>query len=100
LKGKKIKEGMRPWIVPGSAARAGHKPEEGSLAISSRRWFDGGVAGCSMCLAMTLDQLAPGRTLRIDIQPQLRKAVRGLRGAPTFDVTRDWLPRASAPPDV
>ncbi|WP_121061230.1 3-isopropylmalate dehydratase large subunit [Chachezhania antarctica] len=60
LKGKKIKDGMRAMIVPGSGLVRAQAEEEGLAAIFEEAGFEWRLAGCSMCLAMNPDQLAPG----------------------------------------
>lgn len=60
LKGKKIKEGMRAMIVPGSGLVRAQAEEEGLAQIFIDAGFEWRLAGCSMCLAMNPDQLSPG----------------------------------------
>ncbi|SFT07291.1 3-isopropylmalate dehydratase, large subunit [Sulfitobacter marinus] len=60
LKGKKVKEGMRAMIVPGSGLVRAQAEEEGLADIFKEAGFEWRLAGCSMCLAMNPDQLAPG----------------------------------------
>jgi len=60
LKGKKIKEGMRALIVPGSGLVRAQAEEEGLDQIFLAAGFEWRLAGCSMCLAMNPDQLEPG----------------------------------------
>ena len=60
VKGKKIKDGMRAMIVPGSGLVRAQAEEEGLAAIFEEAGFEWRLAGCSMCLAMNPDQLAPG----------------------------------------
>ena len=60
LKGKKIKDGMRAMIVPGSGLVRAQAEEEGLAQIFLDAGFEWRLAGCSMCLAMNPDQLAPG----------------------------------------
>ncbi|AGI66187.1 3-isopropylmalate dehydratase LeuC [Octadecabacter antarcticus 307] len=60
LKGKKIKEGMRAMIVPGSGLVRAQAEEEGLADIFKDAGFEWRMAGCSMCLAMNPDQLAEG----------------------------------------
>ena len=54
-------------------ARRGSRPR---TRASTRSSLDAGAewrsAGCSMCLGMNPDQLAPGRAQRVDVEPQLR----------------------------
>jgi 3-isopropylmalate/(R)-2-methylmalate dehydratase large subunit len=60
LKGKKVKEGMRAMIVPGSGLVRAQAEEEGLADIFKEAGFEWRLAGCSMCLAMNPDQLKPG----------------------------------------
>ncbi len=60
LKGKKIKEGMRAMVVPGSGLVRAQAEEEGIAQVFIDAGFEWRLAGCSMCLAMNPDQLAPG----------------------------------------
>ena len=60
LKGKKIKQGMRAMVVPGSGLVRAQAEEEGLAQIFIDAGFEWRLAGCSMCLAMNPDQLSPG----------------------------------------
>ena len=60
LKGRKIKEGMRAMVVPGSGLVRAQAEEEGLADIFKSAGFEWRMAGCSMCLAMNPDQLAEG----------------------------------------
>ncbi|MEE9427465.1 MAG: aconitase family protein, partial [Paracoccaceae bacterium] len=60
VKGKKIKNGMRAMIVPGSGLVRAQAEEEGLAQIFLDAGFEWRLAGCSMCLAMNPDQLVPG----------------------------------------
>jgi len=60
LKGKKIKDGLRAMVVPGSGLVRAQAEEEGLADIFKDAGFEWRMAGCSMCLAMNPDQLAPG----------------------------------------
>ncbi|MBD3785879.1 MAG: 3-isopropylmalate dehydratase large subunit [Sphingomonadales bacterium] len=57
LKGKKIKDGMRAMVVPGSGLVRAQAEEEGIAQIFIDAGFEWRLAGCSMCLAMNPDQL-------------------------------------------
>ncbi|WP_171173005.1 3-isopropylmalate dehydratase large subunit [Ruegeria sp. HKCCD8929] len=59
VKGKKVKDGMRAMIVPGSGLVRAQAEEEGLADIFKEAGFEWRLAGCSMCLAMNPDQLAP-----------------------------------------
>ncbi|MTI01470.1 3-isopropylmalate dehydratase large subunit [Roseibium sp. RKSG952] len=60
LKGKKIKDGLRAMVVPGSGLVRAQAEEEGLAEIFKEAGFEWRLAGCSMCLAMNPDQLQPG----------------------------------------
>jgi len=60
VKGKKIKDGMRAMVVPGSGLVRKQAEEEGIAQIFTDAGFEWRLAGCSICLAMNPDQLAPG----------------------------------------
>ncbi|MCH2248183.1 MAG: 3-isopropylmalate dehydratase large subunit [Cognatishimia sp.] len=58
VKGKKIAVN-RAMIVPGSGLVRAQAEEEGLAEIFEEAGFEWRMAGCSMCLAMNPDQLAP-----------------------------------------
>ena len=58
LKGKKVKDGIRAMVVPGSGLVSAQAEEEGIADIFQEAGFEWRMAGCSMCLAMNPDQLA------------------------------------------
>ena len=60
LKGKKVKDGLRAMVVPGSGLVRAQAEEEGIAQIFIDAGFEWRMAGCSMCLAMNPDQLAEG----------------------------------------
>ncbi|WP_108484805.1 3-isopropylmalate dehydratase large subunit [Oceaniglobus ichthyenteri] len=60
LKGKKIADGMRAMVVPGSGLVRAQAEEEGIAQVFIDAGFEWRLAGCSMCLAMNPDQLEPG----------------------------------------
>jgi 3-isopropylmalate/(R)-2-methylmalate dehydratase large subunit len=60
LKGKKIRDGLRAMVVPGSGLVRAQAEEEGLADIFKAAGFEWRLAGCSMCLAMNPDQLSPG----------------------------------------
>jgi 3-isopropylmalate/(R)-2-methylmalate dehydratase large subunit len=59
LKGQKIAPGVRGMVVPGSGLVRAQAEEEGLDQIFKEAGFEWRLAGCSMCLAMNPDQLAP-----------------------------------------
>ena len=60
LEGKKVKDGMRAMVVPGSGLVRAQAEEEGLADIFKEAGFEWRLAGCSMCLAMNPDQLSEG----------------------------------------
>jgi 3-isopropylmalate/(R)-2-methylmalate dehydratase large subunit len=60
MEGRKVKAGLRAMIVPGSGLVRAQAEEEGIAAKLIEAGFDWRMAGCSMCLGMNPDQLAPG----------------------------------------
>mgnify|MGYP001501912082 CR=1 FL=1 len=59
LKGRRIAPGVRGMVVPGSGLVRAQAEEEGLAQIFLDAGFEWRMAGCSMCLAMNPDQLAP-----------------------------------------
>ena len=60
LKGRKIADNIRMLVVPGSAKVRLQAQSEGLDQIFTAAGADWREAGCSMCLGMNPDQLAPG----------------------------------------
>ncbi|MHA3913510.1 3-isopropylmalate dehydratase large subunit [Halovulum sp. GXIMD14793] len=60
MKGRKVKDGLRAMVVPGSGLVRAQAEEEGIADILKKAGFEWRLAGCSMCLAMNPDQLSPG----------------------------------------
>jgi 3-isopropylmalate/(R)-2-methylmalate dehydratase large subunit len=60
MAGRRVKEGVRAMIVPGSGLVRAQAEEEGIAQLLIEAGFDWRMAGCSMCLGMNPDQLAPG----------------------------------------
>jgi 3-isopropylmalate/(R)-2-methylmalate dehydratase large subunit len=59
-RGRKVKPGVRTLVVPGSAAVKVQAEAEGLDQVFVAAGFDWREPGCSMCLAMNPDKLAPG----------------------------------------
>ncbi len=59
-KGRKVAAGVRTLVVPGSFAVKAQAEAEGLDTIFRDAGFDWREPGCSMCLAMNPDKLAPG----------------------------------------
>jgi 3-isopropylmalate/(R)-2-methylmalate dehydratase large subunit len=60
IDGKKVADGVRMLVVPGSVRVKKQAEEEGLDKIFIAAGADWRQAGCSMCLGMNPDQLAPG----------------------------------------
>jgi 3-isopropylmalate/(R)-2-methylmalate dehydratase large subunit len=60
LQGRQVAEGTRMLVVPGSVRVALQAVEEGLDKIFTAAGAEWRHAGCSMCLGMNPDQLAPG----------------------------------------
>jgi 3-isopropylmalate/(R)-2-methylmalate dehydratase large subunit len=59
-KGRKVKDGIRAMVVPGSGLVKVQAEEEGLDAVFIEAGFDWREPGCSMCLAMNADKLSVG----------------------------------------
>jgi len=60
LKGRKIADGVRLLVVPGSMKVRQQAEQEGLHDIFTAAGGEWRQAGCSMCLGMNPDQLTPG----------------------------------------
>ena len=60
LEGRKVADGVRMLVVPGSMRVRRQAEQEGLDAIFIAAGAEWRQAGCSMCLGMNPDQLAPG----------------------------------------
>ncbi|MEM6971702.1 MAG: 3-isopropylmalate dehydratase large subunit [Pseudomonadota bacterium] len=60
MEGRRVKEGLRAMIVPGSGLVRAQAEEEGIAQKLIEAGFEWRMAGCSMCLGMNPDQLGPG----------------------------------------
>ena len=60
LKGRKVADSVRVLVVPGSMAVKAQAESEGLDKIFTEAGAQWRSAGCSMCLGMNPDQLAPG----------------------------------------
>ena len=58
--GRHVTDGMRALVVPGSFAVKKQAEAEGLDAVFTAAGFEWREPGCSMCLAMNPDKLAPG----------------------------------------
>ncbi len=60
VRGRKVKDGLRALVVPGSVAVKIQAESEGLDHVFTAAGFDWRGAGCSMCLGMNPDILQPG----------------------------------------
>jgi 3-isopropylmalate/(R)-2-methylmalate dehydratase large subunit len=60
-RGRKVAEGVRAMVVPGSGLVKAQAEEEGLDRILQEAGFEWREAGCSMCLGMNPDKLTPGQ---------------------------------------
>jgi 3-isopropylmalate/(R)-2-methylmalate dehydratase large subunit len=58
--GKRVRDGLRAMVVPGSWSVRSQAEAEGLDKVFTAAGFDWREPGCSMCLAMNPDKLAPG----------------------------------------
>jgi 3-isopropylmalate/(R)-2-methylmalate dehydratase large subunit len=61
LKGRKVADGLRVMVVPGSQDVKKQAEAEGLDRVFKEAGADWREAGCSMCIAMNGDQLQPGQ---------------------------------------
>ncbi|MEE4121416.1 MAG: 3-isopropylmalate dehydratase large subunit [Paracoccaceae bacterium] len=60
MEGRRVKDGLRAMIVPGSGLVRAQAEQEGIAQKLQEAGFEWRMAGCSMCLGMNPDQLRPG----------------------------------------
>jgi 3-isopropylmalate/(R)-2-methylmalate dehydratase large subunit len=60
VRGRKVKDGLRALVVPGSVAVKLQAEQEGLDQVFADAGFEWRGAGCSMCLGMNPDILGPG----------------------------------------
>ncbi len=60
VKGQRVADGVRMLVVPGSARVRLQAEQEGLDAVFTAAGAEWRLPGCSMCLGMNPDQLAPG----------------------------------------
>jgi 3-isopropylmalate/(R)-2-methylmalate dehydratase large subunit len=60
-RGKRVADGVRAMVVPGSGAVRIQAEQEGLADVLIQAGFEWRQPGCSMCLAMNDDVLAPGQ---------------------------------------
>jgi len=61
VEGRKVGEGVRAMVVPGSMRVRAQAEQEGLDKVFLEAGFEWRAAGCSMCLGMNPDKLSPGQ---------------------------------------
>ena len=61
LRGRRVADGVRVMVVPGSSEVKRQAEEEGLASVFREAGAEWREAGCSMCIAMNGDQLSPGQ---------------------------------------
>jgi len=61
VRGRRVRDGVRAMVVPGSGLVKEQAEAEGLHTVFTEAGLDWREAGCSMCLAMNPDKLAPGQ---------------------------------------
>ncbi len=61
VRGKKVADGVRALVVPGSGLVKKQAEDEGLDLVLKEAGFEWREAGCSMCLGMNPDKLKPGQ---------------------------------------
>jgi 3-isopropylmalate/(R)-2-methylmalate dehydratase large subunit len=61
LRGRRVADGVRMLVVPGSAAVRAEAEREGLHQVFTAAGAEWRFAGCSMCLGMNPDTLRPGQ---------------------------------------
>ncbi|MCH7688526.1 MAG: 3-isopropylmalate dehydratase large subunit, partial [Planctomycetes bacterium] len=79
VKGRRVADGVRTFVVPGSQQVLAQAEEEGLDRIFKDAGFDWRDAGCSMCLAMNPDKLV-GREM---CASSSNRNFKGRQGSPT-----------------
>jgi 3-isopropylmalate/(R)-2-methylmalate dehydratase large subunit len=117
VKGRKVADGTRLLVVPGSVRVRLQAEQEGLDVVFKEAGAEWRGAGCSMCLGMNPDQLTPGersastsnrnfegrqgkggRTHLVSVPVAAATAIRGTLSSPA-DLEPFETPRSSAPQD-
>ena len=61
LRGRKVRDGLRVLVVPGSQAVKAEAESEGLHEVFRQSGAEWREPGCSMCIAMNGDELRPGQ---------------------------------------
>ena len=71
-KGRRVAEGVRAMVVPGSGLVKHQAEEEGLDRIFLEAGFEWREPGCSNCMSMNNDRADERRAHRLDLEPQFR----------------------------
>lgn len=91
VEGRKVADGVRMLVVPGSARVGLQAVSEGLDLVFKEAGAEWRHAGCSMCLGMNPDQLAPG-------ERSASTSNRNFEGRQGKGAGRTWCRRRSRPP--
>ncbi|MFE7563612.1 3-isopropylmalate dehydratase large subunit [Kitasatospora sp. NPDC057500] len=104
LRGRRIADGVRMLVVPGSVRVALQAVEEGLDKVFTEAGAEWRHAGCSMCLGMNPDQLAPGErcasTSNRNFEGRQGKGGRTHLVSPQVAAATAVLGRLAAPADL
>ncbi|MFJ8046158.1 3-isopropylmalate dehydratase large subunit [Kitasatospora sp. NPDC096147] len=104
LEGRQIADGVRMLVVPGSVRVALQAVEEGLDKVFTAAGAEWRHAGCSMCLGMNPDQLAPGErcasTSNRNFEGRQGKGGRTHLVSPQVAAATALLGRLAAPSDL
>ncbi|BAJ30919.1 MULTISPECIES: 3-isopropylmalate dehydratase large subunit [Kitasatospora] len=104
VEGRTIAEGLRMLVVPGSVRVALQAVEEGLDKVFTAAGAEWRHAGCSMCLGMNPDQLAPGErcasTSNRNFEGRQGKGGRTHLVSPQVAAATALLGRLAAPSDL
>ncbi|WP_327680959.1 3-isopropylmalate dehydratase large subunit [Kitasatospora sp. NBC_00458] len=104
LEGRRVAEGVRMLVVPGSVRVALQAVEEGLDKVFTAAGAEWRHAGCSMCLGMNPDQLAPGErcasTSNRNFEGRQGKGGRTHLVSPQVAAATAVLGRLAAPSDL
>ncbi|MFF7458698.1 3-isopropylmalate dehydratase large subunit [Kitasatospora sp. NPDC008115] len=104
LRGRRVADGVRMLVVPGSVRVALQAVEEGLDKVFTEAGAEWRHAGCSMCLGMNPDQLAPGErcasTSNRNFEGRQGKGGRTHLVSPQVAAATAVLGRLAAPADL
>jgi 3-isopropylmalate/(R)-2-methylmalate dehydratase large subunit len=104
MKGRKVADGVRMLVVPGSVRVSIEAVSEGLDKVFTEAGAEWRYAGCSMCLGMNPDQLAPGErsasTSNRNFEGRQGKGGRTHLVSPQVAAATAVLGRLAAPADL